>query len=163
MTAPLISWRGRLIGTLFAAVALSGAGSPPVKGEWRYYAGDNASTKYSPLDQINRSNVSKLRVMWRRPQVDPDFAAAHPRLRLNNNYRSTPIMVDGLLYATNAVGVAEAFDPETGRTVWRQKTAEEITGNPGLGGALRAVAYWRAGADARIFTYQGRYLYALDP
>jgi quinoprotein glucose dehydrogenase len=72
-------------------------------------------------------------------------------------------MVDGLLYATNAVGVAEAFDPETGRTVWRQKTAEEITGNPGLGGALRAVAYWRDGADARIFTYQGRYLYALDP
>jgi glucose dehydrogenase len=163
MTLPLLSWRGRLIGTLFAAMALSGAGSPPVKGEWRYYAGDNASTKYSPLDQINRSNVSKLRVMWRRPQVEADFAAAHPRLRLSNNYRSTPIMVDGLLYATNAVGVAEAFDPETGKTVWRQKVSEDIAGNPGLGGALRAVAYWRDGSDARIFTYLGRNLYALDP
>src|SRR5205823_9289629 len=108
MTRRPVIWGGRLIVTLLAAAAVSGAGPAPVKGEWRYYAGDNASTKYSPLDQINAANVSKLRVAWRRPQLDADFVASHPRLRVSNNYRSTPIMVDGLLYATNAVGVAEA-------------------------------------------------------
>jgi glucose dehydrogenase len=149
---------------VLACAAVSGAGNDtPAKGEWRQYAGDNGSTKYSPLDQINRSNVMKLRVAWRRPQIDAEFAAAYPNLRLSNNYRSTPIMAGGVLYATNAVGIAEGFDPETGRTLWRQKVAGELSGNPGLGGAIRALAYWREGPDARILTYQKQYLYALDP
>jgi len=37
-------------------------------GEWRHYAADRASTKYSPLDQINPSNVGQLREVWRWPQ-----------------------------------------------------------------------------------------------
>lgn len=164
MTPRLWSAAGRLLVVLAACAAVSGAAADdPAKGEWRYYAGDNASTKYSPLDQINRSNVSKLRVAWRRPHIDPELVAANPGLRLSNNYRSTPIMVDGVLYATNAVGSAEAFDPETGRTLWTQKTAAGVAGSPGLGGALRAVAYWSEGGDARILTYQKQYLYALDP
>jgi quinoprotein glucose dehydrogenase len=162
MTRTVFSWAGRLLALVLAGVAVFGAGPAPVKGEWRSYAADNASTKYSPLDQINSGNVSKLKVAWRRSQIDPEFVAAHPKLRISNNYRSTPIMVDGLLYATNAVGVAEAFDPETGKTVWRQKIDDEFAGNPGLGGALRAVAYWRDGNDARILTYNKQYLYALD-
>ena len=92
MTRKLHSRSGRLIVTLFAFATVSGAGSDaPAKGEWRQYAGDNGSTKYSPLDQINRSNVMKLRVAWRRPQIDAEFLAAYPKLRLSNNYRSTPI------------------------------------------------------------------------
>jgi quinoprotein glucose dehydrogenase len=147
-----------------AFATASGAGSDaPAKGEWRQYAGDNASTKYSPLDQINRSNVMKLRVAWRHPQVDAEFLAAHPNLRLSNNYRSTPIMARGVLYATNAAGLAEAFDPETGWILWRQKATGDLSGNPGLGGAIRAVAYWSEGPEARILTYQKQYLYALDP
>src|SRR5580704_13248664 len=164
MTPELQSWSGRLMLIVLACAAVSGAGNDtPAKGEWRQYAGDNGSMKYSPLDQINRSNVMRLRVAWRRPQIDAEFAAAYPNLRLSNNYRSTPIMAGGVLYATNAVGVAEAFDPETGRTLWRQKVAGELSGNPGLGGAIRALAYWREGPDARILTYQKQYLYALDP
>src|SRR5262249_61948466 len=34
------------------------------KGEWRYYGGDGGSTKYSPLDQINKENAGKLKVAW---------------------------------------------------------------------------------------------------
>ena len=33
--------------------------------EWRYYGGDAGSTKYSPLDQINKDNVKDLRIAWR--------------------------------------------------------------------------------------------------
>ena len=34
-------------------------------GEWRSYAGDLASTRYAPLDQITRDNFTKLEVAWR--------------------------------------------------------------------------------------------------
>ena len=163
MTRQRCSWVGQLSLALLAYAALSGAPNDrPPKGEWWYYAGDLASTKYSPLEQINRANVSHLRVAWRRPQINPDLAAASPNLRLSNNYRSTPIMAGGVLYATNAVGLAEAFDPETGRTVWSQKPDGDLTGNPGLGGALRAVAYWKDGSDGRILTNHKQHLYALD-
>ncbi|MBM3773025.1 MAG: pyrroloquinoline quinone-dependent dehydrogenase [Acidimicrobiia bacterium] len=145
-----------------SAQSFQGTPHPPDR-EWRYYAGDNHATKYSPVDQINRSNVGQLRVAWRRPQIAPDFLAANPKLRLSSNYRSTPLMVGGLLYATNAVGLVEAFDPATGRTVWTQKATEEAAGNPGLGGALRGVAFWGAGADARLFSYYKTTLYALNP
>src|SRR5258707_2442174 len=87
-------------------------------GEWRYYSGDNGSKKYSPIDQINKDNVARLKIAWRRPALSPEFAAANPQIRPANNFRATPIMVNGVLYASNAVGLAEAFDPETGKTLW---------------------------------------------
>ena len=49
--------------------------------------------------------------------------------------------------------------PRTGRTLWTQKADEPIL----AGQALRGVAYWGEGADARVLTYRGRYLYALNP
>ena len=134
-----------------------------MQGEWRHYSGDNGSKKYAPLAQIDKGNVSRLRVAWRRPQISSDFMAANPKLRLSNNYRSTPIMVGGLLYATNAVGLVEAFDPATGGTIWSQRSDQEESGNPGLGGALRAVAFWGEGDEARVFSYHRQFLYALHP
>jgi hypothetical protein len=44
-------------------------------------------------------NVARLRVVWRRPHLDPALLEANPRLRPGNNFRSTPIMVGGVLYA----------------------------------------------------------------
>lgn len=134
-------------------------------GEWRHYSSDNGATKYSPLDQITPGNVSRLQVAWRRPQVTAEFLAANKGLRLSNAYRSTPIMVDGLLYVTNGVGLAEAVDPSTGKTVWTQTVAEgtDTAGGGGLGGALRAVAVWREGNESRVLTYHRQYLYALHP
>ena len=61
--------------TAAAIVALASvarmADAPPAgtaNGEWRYYSGDNGSTKYSPLDQINKDNVASLNIAWRRPR-----------------------------------------------------------------------------------------------
>ena len=34
-------------------------------GEWRHYAGNALSQKYSPLDQITKDNVSQLKIVWR--------------------------------------------------------------------------------------------------
>src|SRR5262245_52584984 len=105
---------------LVAAIVGNGAATGTSDGQWRVYSGDNAATKYSPLDQINRANVRTLKVAWRRPQIPPDIALS-TALRPNNNFRSTPIMVDGVLYASNGIGLAEAFDPATGATIWVQK------------------------------------------
>jgi quinoprotein glucose dehydrogenase len=130
-------------------------------GEWRYYSGDNASTKYSPLDQINKDNVGKLAIVWRRPAVEAEFLKTHG-LTSQPNFRSTPIMIGGLLYASNGVGIAEAIDPSTGKTVWTQQvdptTLKGATSNRGL-------AFWGepGSPDFRIFTHTGSILYALNP
>ncbi len=128
------------------------------RAEWRYYSGDNGATKYSPLDQISSSNVTALKIAWRRPQVDRSLLQGEP-VRLLNNFRSTPIMVNGVLYASNGVGLVEAFDPSTGKTLWVQQP-----GPDGMrGSANRGVAYWGEGDDARIITFRNRSLYALNP
>lgn len=139
---------------VFAARAQDRAGT-----EWRFYSGDNAATKYSALDQIDKDNVARLRVAWRRPHLDPGLLAGGARAPVSNNFRSTPIMVNGVLYASNAVGLAEAFDPGTGKTLWVQSP-----GKDGLQGTSnRGVAYWGAGDEARIITFRNSSLYALDP
>ena len=42
----------------------------PADGEWRSYAGDSGSTKYSPLDQITAANFADLEVRWHWESVD---------------------------------------------------------------------------------------------
>src|SRR5215510_3148171 len=63
-------------------------------GQWRSYNGDSGSTKYAPLDQINKDNVTSLRILWRRPAVDPTLTAKAPTLRIAPNFRATPLMVN---------------------------------------------------------------------
>ena len=50
------------------------------EGEWRYYGGDKGYTRYSPLDQINKQNVGKLQIVWRRPAIDAQFSEGFPDL-----------------------------------------------------------------------------------
>lgn len=46
--------------------------------EWRFYGGDLASSKYSPLDQITGDNISRLRVAWRAPSPDASLSVSLP-------------------------------------------------------------------------------------
>ncbi|MFN8058674.1 MAG: PQQ-binding-like beta-propeller repeat protein [Vicinamibacterales bacterium] len=129
------------------------------KGEWRTHGGDAGSTKYSPLDQITRENVATLRIAWRRPAVDAAILHEKPELVVQQNFRSTPLMAGGLLYASNALGLAEAIQPSTGATVWMQGAPPE--GLAGAG-ASRNLAYWDGGGKARVFNVRGAFLYAID-
>lgn len=148
------------------AASLLAAGAAMVSSqgrtvEWRYFGGDRAFTRYSPADQINRDNVKNLRVVWRRPAVDDKLKDAFPNLRVNQYLRSTPIMIDGLLYAQDVHGFVSAFDAGTGATVWQQepfaRTSEEATGQ-----STRGVDYWKGSGDQRVFVVRGEYLYALN-
>ena len=128
-------------------------------GDWPHHGGDPGSTKYSPLDRITADNVSSLRVVWRRPAVAAALLAEHPKLNVPQNFRATPLKADGLLFASNALGLAEAFDPGTGGTVWTQAVE---AGELGDAGASRNLAHWGDAGAHRIFNVRGSYLYALD-
>ena len=145
-------------------VAMTGdaqQGGGTAAGEWPYYGGDKSFARYSPLDQIDRDNVRNLEIVWRRPAVDAVFTEAFPELAPSNYLRATPIMVDGVLYAPNGLGLAEAFDPATGETIWRQRplmpTLREVAGQ-----TTRGVSYWTDGAERRIVLVRNAWLYSLD-
>lgn len=130
-------------------------------GEWRSYGGDKGFTRYSPLDQINKDNVKNLRVVWRRPALDPQISSKFPDLVSSDYFRGTPVMIDGVLYAPDGVGLIEAFDAATGHTKWVQQPVEP-TLKEAAGQSTRGVAYWRKGSDERIVSIRRDYLYAID-
>lgn len=165
---------------LAAAFALSACADAdpdqlaPPSDEWTYYGGQNSFNRYSPLTQIDGENVDAVQVLWRRPAVDGALTAEYPELDFNNYLRGTPVLVGGTLYAPNAVGLVEAFDPGTGETRWvqRPESEEDVRGR-----SFRGVAYWRGsgtgsgdgGADGdggdsagRIISVRGPSMYALD-
>ena len=128
-------------------------------GEWRTYGGDLASTRYAPLDQINAGNFGKLQVAWRFKTdvfgIRPDF-----------NLQTTPLMIDGVLYATvGARRDAVAIDAATGELLWMYRIDEgkRAAAAPRLLSG-RGVAYWTDGrGDERIFMVTPGYqLVALD-
>jgi len=58
--------------------------------QWEHYGGDAGAGRYAPLDEINKSNVSKLKVAWVHNCGD---ASNRPQTTIE----STPIVVDGVL------------------------------------------------------------------
>jgi len=129
--------------------------------DWSYFGGSKHMDRYSTLSQINRSNVEQLQVLWTRPGLDASLTQQFPDLTPSTNLRGTPIMVDGVLYASDAVGLVEAFDPATGKTLWIQKPVE-ATLKEVAGQSERTVDAWRSGKERRIVSVKGRYLYELD-
>src|SRR6478672_12787226 len=91
-------------------------------GEWRFYGGDAGSTKYSPLDQINESNVKNLQVVWR-------WKAENFGPRADFNWEVTPLMVGGVLYFTAGNRRdAVAVDASNGETLWMYRLDEGARG-----------------------------------
>ncbi len=146
-------------GSLLASSAAAQYGA--VDGEWRAAAAANGNTKYSSLDQIRPDNVGRLQIAWARPTVDQSILDAEPNLRPGRSNRTTPLMVDGVLYAPNAVGLVEAFDPGTGETLWVQQP-NDAGPSAYRGRQTRGVAYWTDGRDRRIVMQRGTWLAALN-
>lgn len=150
--------RRRLLPLAVASAALA---APVQAQEWRYYGGDKAFDRYSPTDQIDRTNVARLKVLWTRPAIDPAIAKDYPDLVASPYFRGTPIMIDGTLYAPDGVGLVEAFDAVTGATRWVQQPFAP-TMREAAGASTRGVDYWASGDDRRIVAIRGDYLYVLD-
>jgi glucose dehydrogenase len=142
-----------------ASWSLAEPSAPP--DEWRTSGGSNSWDRYSPLDQINRENVANLHAVWHRDALDQTLKDQFPDLTPSNYFRGTPIVVNGVLYAPDGVGLVEAFDAATGQTKWVQHPVK-ATLKEAAGQSTRGVAYWRKVEDERIISIRGEYLYALD-
>ncbi|HEX6895230.1 MAG TPA: pyrroloquinoline quinone-dependent dehydrogenase [Bryobacteraceae bacterium] len=130
----------------------------PKNTEWPSYNADIAGTRYRPLDQINASNFNKLEVAWR---FKTDSLGNRPEFKLEG----TPLMVNGVLYATGGSRrAAFALDGATGELLWVHGEHEGERGASAprqLSG--RGLAYWSDGKDERIFyVTPGFRLIALD-
>ncbi len=130
--------------------------------QWPYWGGTQAFNRYSPAAQINASNVDQLEILWRRPAVDSSLTDAFPGLRVFGNLRGTPIYIEGALYASNGIGLVEAFDPGSGRTLWVQQL-DEPTLEQAQGQSSRGVEFWSDGNRSQLLVIRKGWMYALDP
>lgn len=133
-----------------AQVAASPYGKPDaLMGEWRQYAGDKASTKYSPLHQINAGNFSNLKVAWTWRSVEEELDR---KQNLKTwAWEATPLMIDGVLYLTTSLSQAVALDASTGKTLWVYDPETWKNGVPSNNGFVhRGVSYWADGDDTRV-------------
>lgn len=133
---------------------------------WPNYGNDPGGTRYSPAQQINRSNVAQLRVAWtfRMGALPHDEELDHKAA-----FEATPILVEGKLFLSKPYDHVIALNPANGTKVWEFDPklelpygASEVTS--------RGVAAWRdasgktsAACKLRIFvgTLDAR-LVALD-
>src|SRR5579862_8283357 len=76
--------------------------------QWLMAGGNYEATRYSPLTQIDSSNVSRLGLAW---YYDTDS--------LPGTLEATPVISDGTLYGTLTWGVVFAVDARTGKEKWR--------------------------------------------
>src|SRR2546428_6530890 len=136
-----ISLIGCIILLSVSLIAQTGAKN----GEWRSYGADVVNTHYSPLDQINASNFSKLEMAWR---FKTDNLGPRPEFQ----YEGTPLMANGVLYATGGTRRAVfALDAATGELLWTHSEREGPRGASAprpLSG--RGLAHWTGGREERI-------------
>src|SRR5215469_12373839 len=85
--------------------------------EWPTYANDPSGTRYSPLTQIDRSNVSQLKMAWtyRTHALDQ---APDPDLNHKAAFEATPILVQGKLFLSTPYDHVIALNPQSGEKLW---------------------------------------------
>jgi quinoprotein glucose dehydrogenase len=107
--------------------------------------------RYSPLSQINARNVHKLQPAW---TFDSGDAYEGSELQCS------PIVIDGVLYATTPRLRVIALDAATGKLLWDfdAHKGEKVTGKQ----RSRGLSYWASGNERRIFAGINEYLYSLD-
>jgi quinoprotein glucose dehydrogenase len=89
--------------------------------EWPNYGNDPGSSRYSPLTEINKSNVANLRVAWtyRTGDVSDGTSIWNGKLvKSRSTFEATPLMVDDTLYVITPFSRIIALDPETGTQKW---------------------------------------------
>ena len=123
-------------------------------GEWHAIGRDAANTKYSPLDQIDAGNFTGLEIAWRWTSLSTAVAEANARIR-PSQFKSVPLMADGLVYVSTALGQVAALDAGTGEPVWSYdpQIYAYLDRPPNMGWHHRGVSYWKDSEsdDARIF------------
>lgn len=128
------------------------------RSEWHHYAHDPGGARFSPLAQINTSNVKNLQRAWTYRTGDIGEGGSHYA-------QCTPLMIDDTIYLITPFSRLIALNAITGEEQWRfspdPPLAHSETGAGGL--ASRGVTYWESDDKKRIFlpVRDGR-LYSID-
>ncbi len=107
---------------------------------------DLAGTRYSPLNQINAGNVSRLTQAWFY-SFNREGKTIHGLSPFELYQEITPIVVDGVMYLPSGDRVV-ALDPETGKELWTYELGDNLA-------SFRGVTYWpgdRSNPARVIFT-----------
>jgi len=129
-----------LIVLLWATISsLSTQAQSPAASDWPNYGNDPGGTRYSPLTQINRGNVTNLKVAWVFHTGDISDGSGGKK---RSGFETTPILVDGMLYFTTPFNRVIALDPETGKQLWAYDPKIDQTLDYGDGLVNRGVATW---------------------
>lgn len=119
--------------------------------DWEFYLGSPGNTHYSTLTQINTHNVSKLQQVW---SFD-----THEK----GGLETTPLMIDGVLYAYTPKQQVIALDAASGALRWTFDSQKEFASEKVTSRAERGLTYWHNRDEKRIFAGISQYVYALDP
>jgi quinoprotein glucose dehydrogenase len=120
-------------------------GNPlPRRSDWPVYGGQAEGDHYSPLTQINRGNVHRLKEAWK-------FDAAE-----EGGLETSPIIVGRTLFAYTASQKVIALEASTGKLLWK------FDSGVGSSQPMRGLAYWTDGRHGRVLAGVMNYLYALD-
>src|SRR5579863_7299591 len=119
--------------------------------DWPTYNRDLASSRFSPLTQINPGNVAKLTQAWTY-KMRPD--ANSPASGTMNQV--TPIVVNGVMYLPAGNRVI-ALEPDTGKEIWQYQLKSGVA-------SQRGVAYWPGDKSnpPRILFTSGHKIVALN-
>ncbi|QHN02563.1 pyrroloquinoline quinone-dependent dehydrogenase [Granulicella sp. WH15] len=125
---------------------LSASGQAVHPSDWPISGGSSDNTHYSPLATINTHNVASLQQAWALETGE------------KGGLETTPIMVDGILYAYTPTQKVIAINATTGKLLWKFDSG--IVGSR----PARAVAFWRSskGSDKRILAGIMNFVYELD-
>src|SRR5690606_734077 len=135
-----------LIGVLLAFI-MSGCGNQMADDQhvtWTNYGGGADQSKYSKLDQIDKTNVSQLTVAWEYETGD------------NSVYQFNPIIVDTIMYVLAKNNSLVALHAATGEEIWIHANLNGI--------ARRGINYWenKDRSDRRLIFQINDYLQQID-
>src|SRR6266850_3622875 len=132
--------------TILCVFALIFPATAPAKDiDWPSVGGDKGCTRYSALDEINRTNVSSLQVAWTYHTGDSGSGNS-------TTIECTPIVIGGVMFITTAGSKVVALDAAAGTERWKFDPYAGVKRNQprASGGVNRGVAYWTDGKEARI-------------
>src|SRR6202023_1370102 len=107
MKASLASSLGLAFFLTAATAALAADPGTEDPNNWPLYNRTANAWRFSPLDQINKDNVSKLSVAWIAHGGD-----------ITMGLQETPIVIDGVIYSISSGDKVAALDGKTGQTLW---------------------------------------------
>jgi len=127
--------------------------------KWRFYGSDAGGTRFSSLQQINRSNVVKLQRAWSYHMGEADRGGNETDQHHVAPFESTPLVIDGVLYFSTPSNRVIALESESGKEIWQ---FDPQSGHSGQRQFFqhRGVSYWQSknGGDRRVLfgTFDGR-------